>query len=139
MHKLNFLSLLILIFFLAACSSPIFQPEPTATPVPTATSIPTATPHPTEAPEGYIGGWELVWQDEFDGPEIDMGKWSACAEDTESEEYKTASASVDADMALGQKLGVSGTPGFFVNGEFLKGAQPLAAFEPLIEKAKSGS
>ena len=41
-------------------------------------------------------------------------------------------------MALGQEMGVSGTPGFFVNGVFLNGAQPLAAFEPLIEKARAG-
>jgi protein-disulfide isomerase len=33
-------------------------------------------------------------------------------------------------------LGVTGTPGFFVNGEFLNGAQPIAAFEPLIQEAK---
>ena len=70
---------------------------------------------------------------------IDMEAWAVCAEDQGSEEYKAAAALVDADMALGQKLGVSGTPGFFVNGEFLSGAQPLAAFEPLIAKAKSES
>ncbi len=42
-------------------------------------------------------------------------------------------------MAFGQQMGVSGTPGFFVNGEFLNGAQPLSAFEPLIAKAKNPS
>ncbi len=67
---------------------------------------------------------------------IDMGQWSTCAEDTDSAEYKEAVAAVDASMASGQKFGVSGTPGFFVNGRFLNGAQPLAAFEPLIEAAK---
>ncbi len=71
------------------------------------------------------------------GSEIDMEKWSACAENKESDEYKAASAAVDAAMAAGQKHGVSGTPGFFVNGHFLNGAQPLSAFEPLIEAAKS--
>lgn len=72
------------------------------------------------------------------GSDIDMGKWSICAENKESEEYKAAAKVVDEDMALGQQLGVSGTPGFFVNGQFLNGAVPLAQFEPLIEKAKSG-
>ena len=73
------------------------------------------------------------------GTGIDMAAWAACAEDKESAEYKAAVAVIDADMAFGQKLGVSGTPGFFVNGEFLNGAQPLRAFEPLIAKAKGRS
>ncbi len=74
----------------------------------------------------------------LDGSDVDLAAWSVCAEDKESAEYEAAAAAVDADMAFGQKLGVSGTPGFFVNGEFLNGAQPLAAFEPLIAKATSG-
>ena len=68
---------------------------------------------------------------------IDMAAWAGCAEDTTSSEYQAAAAVVDADMAFGQQLGVTGTPGFFVNGEFLNGAQPLSAFEPVIAKAKS--
>ncbi len=71
--------------------------------------------------------------------EIDMTKWTDCAENTESAEHKAASAAVDAAMATGQKHGVSGTPGFFVNGTFLNGAQPIAAFEPLIAAAKSNT
>ncbi len=67
--------------------------------------------------------------------EIDMEKWSACAEDKDGEEYKAMAAAVDAAMKAGQKFGVSGTPGFFVNGHFLNGAQPLSAFVPLIEEA----
>jgi protein-disulfide isomerase len=71
------------------------------------------------------------------GSSIDMKAWSTCAEDATSDEHKAALASVDADIALGGKLGVSGTPGFFVNGAFLNGAQPITAFEPLIEAAKA--
>ena len=73
------------------------------------------------------------------GSGIDMDQWSECAEKTDSEAHKAAAAAVDADMAFGQKMGVSGTPGFFVNGTFLSGAQPLAKFEPLIKEATGGS
>ncbi|MEM1178143.1 MAG: thioredoxin domain-containing protein, partial [Acidobacteriota bacterium] len=73
------------------------------------------------------------------GSDLNMATWSACAEDKESAEYKAAAALVDSDMNLGKSLGVTGTPGFFVNGTFLNGAQPLAAFEPLIQQATSGS
>lgn len=68
------------------------------------------------------------------GSGLDMDKWSDCATNQESEEYKTAAAAVDADMAFGQKMGVTGTPGFFVNGRFLNGAQPITAFEPIIQE-----
>jgi len=70
---------------------------------------------------------------------IDLDKWQTCAGDQSSEAYKAAEATVAAEQAKGQELGVSGTPGFFVNGEFVNGAQPLSAFEPLIEKAKEGA
>lgn len=73
----------------------------------------------------------------LDGTGIDMAAWSTCAEDTTSETYKAAAATVDADMALGTKLGVSGTPAFFVNGHFLSGAQPLTAFDSLIAQGSS--
>lgn len=70
------------------------------------------------------------------GTGIDMDAWSTCAEDKTSETYKTASAAVDSEMALGQKLGVTGTPGFFINGEFLNGAVPLPQMEAAIQRAK---
>ena len=40
---------------------------------------------------------------------------------------------VQADMAYGQSLGVSGTPGFFVNGVEITGAQPFASFKQIID------
>ena len=43
-------------------------------------------------------------------------------------------AQVQADAAEGTKLGVSGTPGFFINGRFLSGAQPLEAFSKIIDE-----
>ena len=40
-------------------------------------------------------------------------------------------------MATGTKFGVTGTPGFFVNGHFLSGAKPLDEFDALIAQAKA--
>lgn len=37
------------------------------------------------------------------------------------------------DMALGEKMGVSGTPTFFINGQKLVGAQPFEAFRVIID------
>lgn len=67
---------------------------------------------------------------------IDMAKFVACSEDKDSEEYKKASQAVNADMSLGGRLGVTGTPGFFVNGQFLNGAVPIEQFDAAIAKAK---
>jgi len=39
------------------------------------------------------------------------------------------------DVEEGNRAGVGGTPAFFVNGRFLSGAQPFAAFQEAIEDA----
>ena len=61
--KRTHVSLLLLLFILllAACQSQA-QPEATVTPIPT--------------PEWELAGWTLVWQDEFDGTEIDPANWT---------------------------------------------------------------
>ena len=41
---------------------------------------------------------------------------------------------MDADMAEARSLGVTGTPGFFVNGRFLSGAKPFPEFARLINE-----
>ncbi len=38
------------------------------------------------------------------------------------------------DVELGQKLGVRGTPDFFINGEEVTGAQPLPVFEQAVDQ-----
>ncbi len=42
-------------------------------------------------------------------------------------------AKVDADMAVGKSVGVTGTPASFVNGVFLSGAQPIDKFTELVD------
>ncbi|WP_162687701.1 DsbA family protein [Bradymonas sediminis] len=42
---------------------------------------------------------------------------------------------IDADMAQGSKVGVRGTPAFFINGERLVGAQPASKFKEAIDRA----
>jgi len=42
---------------------------------------------------------------------------------------------VKKEMDYGQKIGVRGTPAFFINGKFLSGAQPVDRFKALIDEA----
>jgi protein-disulfide isomerase len=41
---------------------------------------------------------------------------------------------IDADIAEASELGATGTPAFFINGLMLTGAQPIEAFEALIDE-----
>jgi protein-disulfide isomerase len=43
-------------------------------------------------------------------------------------------AAVQKDLQEGAGLGITGTPGFFINGRFLSGAQPIEAFVRVIEE-----
>ncbi len=64
---------------------------------------------------------------------IDETELRTCLEDEamEAEIYK--------DMADAQSAGISGTPGFLVNGQVLSGAQPFSSFESIIEDELSNS
>ena len=42
-------------------------------------------------------------------------------------------APVDADVAEARSMGLTGTPAFFVNGRYLRGAQPFAEFARVID------
>jgi protein-disulfide isomerase len=42
---------------------------------------------------------------------------------------------VNADASEGQRLGVTGTPSFLINGKPLVGAQPFEAFQQAIDAA----
>jgi protein-disulfide isomerase len=50
-----------------------------------------------------------------------------------------AAERVDADVAAARGAGISGTPAFFINGVQLSGAQPMSAFERVIERELSAT
>jgi protein-disulfide isomerase len=60
---------------------------------------------------------------------LNTAKFNACLD---SEKYKDV---VTADESLGNGVGVSGTPAFFVNGTLIGGAQPFDNFKTVIEAA----
>jgi len=62
---------------------------------------------------------------------LDESKFGDCLAE------KRFEAGVTADMKLGQSVGVSGTPAFFINGRMLSGAQPPEAFVDIIEEELS--
>ncbi len=59
---------------------------------------------------------------------LDMDKFK---KDMES---PAAEAAVKADMAVAEKNGIQGTPGFFVNGVAVKGAYPQTHFQMIIDR-----
>jgi protein-disulfide isomerase len=64
---------------------------------------------------------------------LDMGKFKAALD---SNKYE---AQVSADMSEASRLGVSGTPTFFINGRMIVGAQGFDAFKRIIdEELKKG-
>jgi protein-disulfide isomerase len=65
---------------------------------------------------------------------LDRGKFDACLSSGRH------AGKVAGNMADGQKVGVSGTPAFFVNGVMISGAQPFEKFKEIIDRelAKKG-
>ena len=59
---------------------------------------------------------------------LDTASFDQCLE---SGKHKRA---VQKDLAEGDKLGLTGTPSFFINGREVSGAQPLEAFAAIIDE-----
>jgi len=60
---------------------------------------------------------------------LDMGRYER---DVASRDVQ---ARIEADLEQAQKLGVTGTPAFFINGRNLSGAQPFPNFKRMIDEA----
>ena len=59
---------------------------------------------------------------------LDKDKFAACLDSGEQGKV------IETDMAAAEKVGVSGTPAFFINGVSLSGAQPMEEFERVIDQ-----
>jgi len=59
---------------------------------------------------------------------LDMTKFKAFLD------ASSGKARIDADMALAQKIGVQGTPNFFINGRPVRGALPYEEFKKVIDE-----
>ncbi len=59
---------------------------------------------------------------------LNMAKFKAALED------KKIVAAIEADSAMGGKIGARGTPAFFINGTFLSGARPFDQFKARIDE-----
>jgi protein-disulfide isomerase len=59
---------------------------------------------------------------------LDKDKFNQCLD---SGKYLKA---IQANQEYGEKVGVNGTPAFFINGRMISGARPLASFQEIIEE-----
>ncbi len=65
---------------------------------------------------------------------VDIDQWKACAMDTSSASNQGVSMDIDISIATAKRFGLSGTPAFFVNGFLVSGAQPIEAFDEIIQR-----
>ena len=65
--------------------------------------------------------------------DVDLQQWEQCVEEEDDTAHAAAVAAVQQSAQLGQEVGVSGTPHFFINGRRVSGAQPAGVFESAIE------
>jgi len=67
-----------------------------------------------------------TWAQELGG--VNMGQFRAALD---NDEHKST---IEDEQQLARSLGASGTPAFFINGRYLRGAQPLPAFTKVIDE-----
>lgn len=64
---------------------------------------------------------------------LDQNKFDACLDSG------SQAAAVKADLDDGTKVGVNGTPAFFINGRLISGAVPFDQFKQVIEEELTGT
>jgi len=80
--------------------------------------------------QGQPGGIERPNLEKFaQEAGVDMAKFKAALD---GDKHK---AKIDGDMKIGNDAGINGTPAFVINGYYISGAQPAAAFKKVINKA----
>lgn len=90
--------------------------------------------------DGYYEYHDKIFENQSAGLGADnLKKWAGevgadaaqFAECLDSEKYGDE---VDKDFKDGQSYGISGTPGFFINGRKVSGAQPFSVFKSIIDE-----
>ena len=61
---------------------------------------------------------------------LDTSKFKACFD------AKQPQGDIQRDVQAGSKMGIRGTPGFWINGRLIEGAYPFQKFQQVIEDAK---
>ena len=64
---------------------------------------------------------------------MDMARFNKCLEEPGEHVQEVLN-----DLEDGKRLGVTGTPAFFINGIFLNGAVPYSQFKDIIERELKG-
>jgi protein-disulfide isomerase len=59
---------------------------------------------------------------------VEIEAWKACFASTKHEDR------INQDQRVANQFGARGTPGFFINGRFLSGAQPFESFKAVIDE-----
>jgi protein-disulfide isomerase len=85
-----------------------------------------------KAPAGKYASFKAATDDYAKQIKLDVKKFDSCVQSG------SKATEVGAEETEGQALGVSGTPGFFVNGRFVGGAFPYEAFKELIDMELNG-
>lgn len=89
--------------------------------------------------EGYWKYHDRLFENQDSLSEVNYKKWAkelgadSSKFDTCLDSGKMASE-VAKDLQDGQVAGISGTPGFIINGKLVSGAQPFSAFKQIIEQ-----
>jgi protein-disulfide isomerase len=97
-----------------------------------------ATVHAIAGSDAFWKFHDSAFANQRELNDANFEKWAAEAgadlnKFREAYKAKKYAAKVDADMALAQKIGATGTPAFRINGVTLVGAQPFEQFKTVID------